>query len=229
VLAAARDLFITQGYGATTIDAIAARAGVSKPTVFSAVGNKPTVLSAVRDVAMAGDDEQVPIAGRPLAQRIRAEPDQRRAVALVAELCTGIGRRYARIDAVLRGAAHSGEPELQELWQTSEDQRLTGARLWVGILTEKGPLRPGLEAATAVDLLWLYMSPDQYHRLVHVRGWSEERFQAWLTDTFGRLLLPTGTDSTAGDGSAAQGLPPMRSTSTPASIPADSNAAATTA
>jgi hypothetical protein len=178
---------------------------------------------------MAGDDEQVPVAERPLARLIRAEPDQRRAVTLLAELCTGIGRRYAQIDDVLRAAAHSGDPELQALWQTSEEQRLTGAQLWVGILSDKGPLRPDLDRATAVDLLWLHMSPDQYHRLVHVRGWSEERFQAWLTDTFGRLLLPTGTDSTAGDGSAAQGLPPMRSTSTPASIPADSNAAATTA
>ena len=53
VLSAARELFIAQGYGATTLDQIAARAGVSKPTVFSAVGNKQTVLSAVRDVAMA--------------------------------------------------------------------------------------------------------------------------------------------------------------------------------
>src|SRR2546423_637855 len=72
VLDAARQLFVAQGYGATTIDQIAARAGVSKPTVFTAVGNKQTLLSTVRDVAMAGDDEKVPVLERPLAHRILA-------------------------------------------------------------------------------------------------------------------------------------------------------------
>src|SRR6476646_9383327 len=90
VLEAARDLFIAQGYGATTIDQIAARAGVSKPTVFAAVGNKQTVLSAVRDVAMAGDDEKIAVGDRPLAQRIRSEPDQHRALGLMVELFVGI-------------------------------------------------------------------------------------------------------------------------------------------
>jgi AcrR family transcriptional regulator len=190
VLEAARELFIAQGYGATTIDQIAARAGVSKPTVFTAVGNKQTLLSTVRDVAMAGDDEKGAVIERPLAQRIRAEPDQRRAVELLAELFTGIGSRYAEIDAVLRGAAHSGEPGLRELWETSEQQRLVGARLWVTTLAEKGTLRTGLDVDTAVDLLWLYMAPDLFYRLVHGRGWSQERFQSWMTDTLYRLLLP---------------------------------------
>jgi AcrR family transcriptional regulator len=190
VLDAARELFIAQGYGATTIDQIAARAGVSKPTVFAAVGNKQTLLSTVRDVAMAGDDERVAVIERPLAQRIRAEPDQRRAVELVAELFTGIDSRYAEIDAVLRGAAHGGEPGLRELWETSEQQRLFGARLWLSILAEKGPLRAGLDVDDAVDALWLYMAPDLFHRLVHHRGWSQEHFQSWLTDTLRQLLLP---------------------------------------
>jgi AcrR family transcriptional regulator len=192
VLDAARELFITQGYGATTIDQIAARAGVSKPTVFTAVGNKQTVLSAVRDVAMAGDDERVAVIDRPLAQRVRAQPDQRRAVELLAELVTVIGSRYAEIDAVLRGAAHGGEPGLRELWETSENQRLIGARVWVTTLAEKGPLREGLDVETAVDVLWLYMAPDLFHRLVYGRGWSAERFRTWLTETLCRVLLPEG-------------------------------------
>src|SRR5919199_3732678 len=166
VLDAARELFIAQGYGATTIDQIAARAGVSKPTVFAAVGNKQTLLSTVRDVAMAGDDQRVAVIERPLPQRIRAEPDQRRALELLAELFTGIDCRYAEIDAVLRGAAHGGEPGLRQLWETSEQQRLIGARAWAATLAEKGPLRTGLDVDSAVDLLWLYMAPDLFHRLV---------------------------------------------------------------
>ena len=188
VLDAARKLFVSQGYGATTIEQIAGEAGVSKPTVFTAVGNKQAVLSAVRDVAMAGDDQKVAVADRPLAQLIRAEPDPYRAVELLAELFTGIGSRYAEIDAVLRGAAHGGDLELRRLWQTSEDQRLFGARMWVTALAGKGPLR--LDVDSAVDVLWLYMAPDQYHRLVHARGWSAQRFQQWMAETLCRILLP---------------------------------------
>lgn len=190
VLDAARDLFIAQGYGATTIDQIAARAGVSKPTVFTAVGNKQTVLSAVRDVAMAGDDEKSAVGDRPLAQRIRSEPDQHRALELLVELVTELGARYAQIDDVLRGAAHSGEPELRELWQTAEDQRLFGARMWVATLAEKGPLRDGVDADQAVDLMWLHMSPDLYYKLVHVRGWPPQRFREWLAQALDGLLAP---------------------------------------
>jgi hypothetical protein len=105
-------------------------------------------------------------------------------------LFTSVNRRYARIDEVLRGAAHSGEPGLRELWETSEQQRLTGARIWATALAAKGPLRDGVDLSTATDVLWLYMAPDQYQRLVHVRGWSDERFQRWLVDSLTGLLLP---------------------------------------
>jgi hypothetical protein len=60
----------------------------------------------------------------------------------------------------------------------------------VNTLTEKGPLRGDLDVDDAVDTLWLYMAPDLFHRLVHQRGWSQEHFQTWLTDTLRRLLLP---------------------------------------
>ncbi len=55
VLDAARELFAAQGYTATTIEQIARRAGVSKPTVFAAVGSKQAILKQLRDIALAGD------------------------------------------------------------------------------------------------------------------------------------------------------------------------------
>ena len=189
VLAAARELFIAQGYRATTVEQIAQHAGVSKPTVFSAVGNKQTVLRAVRDVAIAGDDEPVPVAKRPATDRIRAEPDQRRAVELLAQHLTGVASRYAEINEVLHAAADSGEDGLRELWQLEEDQRLTGARWWVEVLTSKGPLRPNLDNDDAVDVMWLLMSPDQYYRLVHRRRWTTQKYQRWLAASITELLI----------------------------------------
>jgi AcrR family transcriptional regulator len=189
VLAAARELFIAQGYGATTVEQIAQHAGVSKPTVFTAVGNKQMVLRAVRDVAIAGDDEPVPVARRPAADRIRAEPGQRRAVDLLAQHLTGVASRYAEINEVLHAAADSGEDDLRELWQLEEDQRLTGARWWVEVLTSKGPLRPGLDTGTAADVMWLLMSPGNYYRLVHRRRWTKQKYQQWLAASITQLLF----------------------------------------
>ena len=44
VVAAAGDLFAREGYGATTIAAVADAAGVSRKTVFSAVGGKVELI-----------------------------------------------------------------------------------------------------------------------------------------------------------------------------------------
>jgi AcrR family transcriptional regulator len=189
VLDAARELFIAQGYRATTVEEIAQRAGVSKPTVFGAVGNKQLVLRAVRDTAIAGDDAPVPVARRSATGRIRAEPDQRRAVQLLARHLTGVASRYAQINEVLHAAADGGEQDLRELWQTEEDQRLTGARFWVDVLTGKGPLRPGLRHDDAVDVMWLLMSPDNYYRLVHQRQWTTAKYQRWLAASITQLLF----------------------------------------
>jgi AcrR family transcriptional regulator len=186
VIAAAHDLFAARGYGATTIDDIAHRAGVSKPTVFTAVGSKAALLSAVRDVAMAGDDLPVAVAERPSAQQVMDEPDVGRAVELLAALMTGIGDRYAKINEVIRDAVGTGEAALRELWKTSESQRLAGARHWTRALADKAPLRA--DEQTTVDLLWLLMAPDHYHRLVHVRGWTTERYRDWLATGLTALL-----------------------------------------
>jgi AcrR family transcriptional regulator len=190
VLDAATELFIAQGYGATTIEQIAARAGVSKPTVFTAVGNKQALLRTVRDVAIAGDDAPLPVAKRPMADRIRAEPDQRRAVRLIAQHLTDVASRYAVINEVIHTAANSGEEDLRQLWETEERQRLAGARTWVGLLTEKGSFRRGLDKGGAVDILWLLMSPDNFYRLVYGRGWSKRKYQTWLTGSIEQALLP---------------------------------------
>lgn len=189
VLAAADELFRAHGYGGTSIDAIAARAGVSKPTVFSAVGSKATVLKELRDVAMAGDDEPVPVSERPAYRELFAEPDPHRTVRLIARNTTALLSRYAELDDVLHGAA-DGDADLRQLWKTSEAQRLAAARTYVENLTAKTALKPGSDEERAVDLVWLLLAPSHYHRLVHDRRWSPSRFEEWLGDALTHHLLP---------------------------------------
>ena len=177
IVRAAHRLFVAQGYAGTTVDQIAAAAGVSKPTVFSSVGNKAEVFKVVRDVAFAGDDDPTPVARRPSVDKARAAPDLAAAVRALAEHMLGLCRRAAEVQEVLRGAA-SGDPAMRELWATSEDQRLAGAGFFAEILA--GKLRPKVSRAKAADALWVIMAPDNYLRLVLVRGWSDRAYRAWL-------------------------------------------------
>lgn len=192
VVRAAHELFTSRGYGATTVDQVAERAGVSKPTVFHAVGNKQALLRAVRDLAIAGDDRPVPVARRPAAAAIRAEPDQRKAVERLARHLTEVASRYGVVYEQLRVAAASGEPELRALWETEEGERLEGARAWVGVIGAKGT--GPADSGTATDALWFLMAPDTYNRLVGQRGWSGARYRRWLAREIGCLfgLHPQG-------------------------------------
>ncbi|NGN64747.1 TetR family transcriptional regulator [Streptomyces sp. A7024] len=49
ILSAARDLFLADGFDRTSVDAVAAKAGVSKRTVYDYFGDKRTLLKAVVD------------------------------------------------------------------------------------------------------------------------------------------------------------------------------------
>src|SRR5688500_9224758 len=75
-------LFVEQGYAATTLEQIGRAAGVAVQTVYFHFRNKATVLKEVVDVLAVGDDEPVPLLERPWAERMRREPDDRRALAI---------------------------------------------------------------------------------------------------------------------------------------------------
>jgi len=104
VLDAARDLFVEQGWAATTISQIAERSAVSRPTVF-AVGNKAELLELVRDIALAGDDEAITVTAREGVQALLAEASPGRTLDLIAAHVVRLQTRYARLDAVLHAAA----------------------------------------------------------------------------------------------------------------------------
>jgi len=83
------------------------------------------------------------------------ETDPRRSLRLYARNVARVQERYADLHEVLQMAA-AADDELAELWQTSEDERRTGAGYVIDALLGKGPLKPGLDRDSAVDLLWVF-------------------------------------------------------------------------
>src|SRR5919198_6678507 len=84
ILEAAQQLFERQGYGATTMAAIASEARVALKTVYVAFETKSGVLRALWNLLLRGGDEQVPVAGQPWYREIMDEPDPERQLRLTA-------------------------------------------------------------------------------------------------------------------------------------------------
>jgi AcrR family transcriptional regulator len=192
VLDAAGELFLTDGYLGTTIDAVARRAGVSTQTVYNAVGGKAALLRAVYDVSLAGDDEPVPIAERPAFRAMLAETDGRRCLARYAELSRELWERAGPLVVRLLSQAAAGDPDLRAFADTAEGQRATGTAMVAGHVAERFGLRPGLTAREAGDALWVLTAPEVLERLVVGRGWSLDRAEAWLAEAMADALLGPG-------------------------------------
>ena len=190
VVTAAAALFETDGYGATTIDAVAAAAGVSRKTVFS-VGGKLELLKLALDWAIAGDDEPVAMADRAEIYTLFQRDDPAGILRDWLKVQVAIDARIAALFEALEVAA-GVDPEARELRIRLQGYRRDGALLLVTHLAKLGALRPGLTKDRAADLAWLATDPVVFSRLVRDRTWSIRRFEAWLVDSTLAQLLDEG-------------------------------------
>ena len=189
ILESAERLFVTSGYGSTTVAAIAARAEVAVDTIYATFGSKRGVLQSLMDVRVAGDDAPVALLDRGQPEALAAEPDARRRAQHIAEGITAVHERARRIDDLMLSAAGS-DPDIAVLRaDIQQRQRLEGMRRTVRALTDAGPLRPGLDDDHAADVLWTLAGPDVHRLLRDQRHWSEDEYREWLADSIARLLL----------------------------------------
>jgi AcrR family transcriptional regulator len=177
VLDAARELFIEQGYGRTTIADVARAAGVSVETVYSAFGNKATLLHRAWDVTIGGDDEEITYHERPEINVLRAEPDLARRLAMQAAVFTQTARRIVPFLLAMQGAAAS-EPAAAEMLAEIGRQRLEGLSVMAREAAATGQL--AVSEQDCRDIMWASTDGVLWQRLVNERGWSDERFQTWL-------------------------------------------------
>jgi AcrR family transcriptional regulator len=190
IVTAAHDLFVTQGFAATTIDGIAEAAHVSRRTVFDSVGGKAAVLKLALDWAFVGDDEPIALADRPAVKAIVAESDPRKALVLWAQAATEIAARIAPLGEVLTAAADI-DPAVAELVAGASRNRLLGATKFIRYLASLDGLAAGMTEQCAAELCWALTDGHLYRLLVAQRGWSTADFNRWLYDSLAAALLPT--------------------------------------
>lgn len=188
VLEVARRRFLEDGYAATTMNGIAAEADVSVETVYKAFGNKPGVLKAIFDVAIAGDDEPIPLQEREMVARIHAEPDGRKKLAIYGDAYAVRASRAVPVQLVARDAA-AADSGAADVWRQLDAERFTGMTMFATHLHDAKVLRNGVTLDEARDVLWVMTSPHCYEMLVLRRGWSGERFGRWITQQLVAALL----------------------------------------
>jgi AcrR family transcriptional regulator len=188
VLAAAREVFVRDGYARATMRSIAAAAGVSVQTVEQIFGTKRAVLKTVIDVAMAGDDEPVAVVDREWVQRARAATTFDDMLASTAAGVCAISERLRDVVAVMNQATAADE-EIAGLARMFDEQRRAGAQAIVAGLSTQRPLRADLDGDTATDTMWVLMDPVLYRRLTVDRAWSAAAYERWFAESVRRLLF----------------------------------------
>ncbi|MCD0484851.1 TetR/AcrR family transcriptional regulator [Streptacidiphilus sp. ASG 303] len=183
ILDSAQALFLARGYTEVTVGEIAEAAGVAVPTVYSSVGNKPSILRALLEPVLTD-----PAIADTLAA-IEASDDPRALIDLTAEGTRLTHERHWDLVFELFYRNPPGEPAVKAVLDRGADsyvQILTAVADRLGALDA---LRPGIGREEAADLLIFYLGPHAWMTLVGERAWSFERAQAWMARSAGRALL----------------------------------------
>jgi AcrR family transcriptional regulator len=188
ILEAAQRLFEDRGYAATTMEAIAAEAGVALKTVYVAFETKSGLLRALWHLLLRGDEDDAPVGERSWYRAVVEEPEPEQQLRLNARNSRVVKQRIGALLDVIRNAAPT-DPDIGALWGRIQSDFYDNQRPIVEALHSKGALRAGLDVTRATDILWSLIHPDVWHLLVGERGWTPEEYERWFADTSCSQLL----------------------------------------
>jgi TetR/AcrR family transcriptional regulator, regulator of autoinduction and epiphytic fitness len=191
MLDAARDLFVGEGYPVTTMERIAARAGVAVQTLYYTFRTKAQLLCEVMEATAAGEPDPAPVAERSWMTEAITTRSGHRALALSIEYGTDIFERAAPLWPAV-WAASALDPYVAEYWQRVAAQRREGMGRLVARLADLGALREDIDEDRATDLMFVLVSHDTFQGLVHQAGWTLPAYKAWLFTTLAQQLIRPG-------------------------------------
>ena len=180
IVAAAKALFLEQGYTGTTIEAIAKHADVAVSTVYAIFGSKRGILRAIRTTWHEGSHIQDVTYGKPG----KATPEER--LEQLAQATRQQWETGSEVVAIYNGAAAADSEAAAELSQALEGRR-KGMENFA--LSLEPYLRPGVDTARAAAILEALCLAEVFNALVRHSGWSTEAYEAWLLQILKRELL----------------------------------------
>lgn len=177
---AARTLFAERGYVATTITAISEAADIPVPTIYSAFGNKAAILTDITRRVIATLDVKVQY------EQAMAEPDPARGLRRAAQMQREQFEAMYDVMTVTVEAVRT-DPEIAEMLCEIMASRERAFRRHLEAIAPH--LAPGMTVDEGVDVYVTLVLPEVYHSLVLDRGWTPDRYEAWLADNLVRQLL----------------------------------------
>jgi AcrR family transcriptional regulator len=178
IAAAARRLFAAGGYRTTSMEAIAAEAGVAPRTVYSAFGAKREILSAICEKWL--EDARA----RELAGAALAEPDPKKRLRAAAHWLRALYE--AGFDVVtLFAAASDDDAETKALLRGKLAGRNQVMDAMIASLEDS--LKIPLPRAQAIYRA--LAATEVYGELVAEAGWSPDEFEAWVAQILLSQLL----------------------------------------
>ena len=189
LIEAATELFLAQGYTATTLADVARGAGLAPRTVYLRFGSKANLFSRVVDRALTGDADSLDLRHRPGTRRAMSAPSLAERIDAFAEMCVGIADRAGALFEVA-AQAEGVEPDLAAAFQAGrrETEHLC-ARFWDHAQAD-GLLDANIDLGTLVILTDLLVCADTTVHLRRTRGWAGPEHQALITDTLATLTRP---------------------------------------
>jgi AcrR family transcriptional regulator len=187
ILAAATELFLADGYVATTLEAVARHARVAARTVYVRFGTKAALFKRVVDVAIVGDTEPVGVLGRDWMTQAMTAPTLAERLTAGAAVGRQIMERTGALFAVAQQAA-AVEPLIAAQWQEGRAQSRYAQEVFWTKLADDGLLPAGADLAWVIDTATILAAAETYLLVTRMLGWDLDTYQDWLAAASIRLL-----------------------------------------
>ena len=181
ILAAAQALFLERGYVATTIEAIAKKAGAGVSTVYFVFGSKLAVLRAIR--AQWHEQSQI----KTVLERARLVESVEARLALLSH---GTRRQWelsSSVISIYKQAAAADTLAAEELRGA-----LAGRRAALnGFVRDLANLaRQDMDVKYAATVVRALCSHEVFEEMVTVSGWTADEYEQWLARALKTHLTP---------------------------------------
>lgn len=192
IIEAARALFVRDGYRATTLTAIAERAGVGHRTVYVRFGTKAALLRRVVDVAVAGDVSDRDVASREWYQAAVTAPTLADRIEALAGGTAALMERAGDLFDVVQ-QAQATEPELAEGFRAGRAATRELLHQFVRQARSDGLLGDVPDPVWQEETAALAGQAETYLLLRRTTGWTPREYGDWLRRTLESLLPPRGS------------------------------------
>lgn len=182
ILEVAQKLFGSEGFEHVTIEAIAAAAQVSIPTVYGLFRSKLGILKALVDKALPVEQFE------ELVRKVDLEKSPAQRLALSARIARRMYDAEHEQLGLLQGASLL-DAELKALEIEREKRRYERQKKTFLEMAQNDVLLSDLSITKARDILWAFTGRDLYRMLVIERGWSSDEYELWVAESLTKFLL----------------------------------------